>query len=64
MTQTNNEKPQAPALADVLTKDEMILLWQLLNVQGAGAPFATAHIAAGFYAKAKLAAVSHGLVAP
>lgn len=62
MTTENNDNKPAATLADVLTKDEVVMVWQLLNAQGNGAPFAVSHIAAGLYAKVQAAAKTHGFV--
>lgn len=58
---TTETTKAAPTLADVLTKEEIAMVWQLLN-SGNGAPFAAAHIAASLFAKAQAAAKTHGLV--
>ena len=49
----NSQSANAPESAEpsvVFSRDEMVLLWQLVNMQGAGVPFKNARIAGELYA--------------
>lgn len=62
---TKQESDAVPAAFMLpLSKEKTLVLWQLLNTQGAGTTFAAAHVAAGLYEDIRRAAVFHGLVAP
>lgn len=56
------EKSEELTTTFTLTMDEVAMLWQLLNTQGTGVPFAVSNIAARLFDKIRDTARAHGIV--